>query len=218
MRKATKISNSRPQTLFGSNLYGPRLNRCLGHIVLMERLDAVLTLLDTYNTIMKKDIWAAIGGESRYLGALGLSTYTEVFGGLYRGDLSQNNSARNYNTFIENFFNLEYKAVDKCLSYDEKLEGRYKAVRCGLVHEYFIRDTLLIKITSDYTKCGIIYDPKGYPNITFVVRQYFKDLLTALNVYRERVKKELTLVESFKQALESVDSPMPKSYTFKEGT
>ena len=73
-------------------------------------------------------------------------------------------------------------------------------------------------MTSDYTKCGIIYDPKGYPNITFVVRQYFKDLLTALNVYRERVKKELTLVESFKQALESVDSPMPKSYTFKEGT
>ena len=69
----------------------------------VSKLNDVLMSLDSYIRIVKRhEIPQAMDAKSNYLSALGLSTrYTEVFGGLYRGDLSENNSRENYNTFIK---------------------------------------------------------------------------------------------------------------------
>ena len=63
------------------------------------------------NFIINHDIPEAMLSKSNYLAALGLSTYTEVFGGLYRGDLSQYNGRKNYTAFIKDFFHEEYMSV-----------------------------------------------------------------------------------------------------------
>ena len=55
----------------------------------------VLTYLDMYkNFIIGHDIPTAIQGNCNYLAALGLSTYTEVFGGLFRGRLDQDSQQK----------------------------------------------------------------------------------------------------------------------------
>ncbi|MGA9218485.1 MAG: hypothetical protein WBZ50_07585, partial [Nitrososphaeraceae archaeon] len=83
----------------------------------VSKLNDVLMSLDSYIRIVKRhEIPQAMNAKSNYLSALGLSTYTEVFGGLYSGDLSENNSRENYNTFIKKFFSAGYSEVDRRLA------------------------------------------------------------------------------------------------------
>ncbi len=51
----------------------------------IEREDKI----DKLEKFMVKDIQAAIDGEANYLGALGLSTYTENLGGFLNGNFEQ---------------------------------------------------------------------------------------------------------------------------------
>ena len=85
----------------------------------MTLLTDILSHLDMYrNFIINHDIPEAMLSKSNYLAALGLSTYTEVFGGLYRGDLSQYNGRKNYTAFIKDFFHEEYMNVNSRLKDD----------------------------------------------------------------------------------------------------
>ena len=164
------------------------------------------------NFIINHDIPEAILSKSNYLAALGLSTYTEVFGGLYRGNLAEGNGKKNYNAFIKDFFHLDYMDVNARLQKDG-LKGLYGAVRSGLVHEYLMKETSIVVMHPRRPmNCGIIYDPKNIHKITFVVQQYFQDFAKAFHDYRARVMKEPILVESFEEALKSIDSPMSKSH------
>ena len=185
----------------------------------VSKLNDVLMSLDSYIRIVKRhEIPQAMDAKSNYLSALGLSTYTEVFGGLYRGDLSENNSRENYNTFIKKFFSAGYSEVDRRLALYANFKGLYKAVRCGLVHEYFIRDTLMIIIDDpNEPKCGIIFDPDGDPKITFVVRKYYWDFIASVARYRKELRNSPELVDKFEKALESVGSKLPKSEHFEFG-
>jgi hypothetical protein len=73
-------------------------------------------LLKTYKAIMvNQDIQSAIDGNCPYLAALGLSTNTEVPGGLYKRNLVQNQGQNNYECFIQDFFPPDYNEVDKRL-------------------------------------------------------------------------------------------------------
>lgn len=181
----------------------------------MTLLSDVLSLLDTFKTfIIGHDIPVAIEGNCNYLAALGLSTYTEVFGGLYKGDLSQGNSGKNYNAFIKDFFGSEYAEVDARL-WRDGLRGLYGAVRSGLVHEYLIKEISIVVMDSDKPiNCGVIYDPNGTPKITFVVKQYFCDFVRAFHQYRSRVKKEPELIKNVEDALKSINSPLARSKPF----
>ena len=180
----------------------------------MTLLTDVLSHLDMYrNFIINHDIPEAMLSKSNYLAALGLSTYTEVFGGLYRGDLSQYNGRKNYTAFIKDFFHEEYMNVNSRLK-DDKLQGLYGAVRSGLVHSYLMKETSIVVMYRKHPmNCGIIYDPKGIHKITFVVEQYFQDFVKAFHKYRARIKNEPDLVDKFENALKSIGSPMSKSHS-----
>jgi hypothetical protein len=130
---------------------------------------------------MYEDIEVAINGNANYLAALGLSTYTENLGGLFQGDL-ENNLGRNYAKFIKCYFpKPEYDKVNSVLSHRG---GLYKVVRCGLVHEYFMKIQGTVELhskTSD--KCGIIYDKLQTPPLRFIVSKYFDDFKFAFDKY-----------------------------------
>jgi hypothetical protein len=86
--------------------------------------------LNYLDTLRDDDIPAAINGNANYLAALGLSAYTEQFGGLYCGDLS-GHLGRNYIRFIDKFFPADYMRVNTDL---KKLGGLYGGIRSGLMH------------------------------------------------------------------------------------
>jgi hypothetical protein len=178
----------------------------------MTLLSDVLRHLDMYRSfIIAHDIPKAIEGKCNYLAALGLSTYTEVFGGFYNGNLRQGNGRKNYNSFIYNFFHDDYKGIDSRL-YEDKLKGLYGAVRSGLVHEYLMRDTSMVVMhRSKPMTCGIVYNPNESPKIIFVVEQYFSDFIKAFQRYYARVKKEPELVQKFEQSLQSINSHLARS-------
>lgn len=178
----------------------------------MALLNDVMYLLNSYrSSVIHHDIRPAIRSKSRYLAALGLSTYTEVFGGLYRGRLDQGNSENNYMTFIRKFFPPAYCEVNLRLC-DDNLNGLYGAVRCSLVHEYLIKDRLIIKMACPKPlTCGIVYEPNEDPQITFVVEQYFADFMKAMAAYFDSIRKKSHIVTKFQKALASINSPLVKS-------
>ena len=155
------------------------------------------------------------------MAALGLSTFTEVLGGLFRGDLKEGISRANYDTFIKEFFPKPYAAVNSRLRQD-RLKGLYGAVRCGLVHEYLLQKNFIVVPNSrDELDCGIVYAPKNGKKeyeLKFVVDQYFEDFKHAFNKYYGRVKSEPYLVAKLECALNTIDSPLPRrSKKFRSG-
>jgi hypothetical protein len=142
--------------------------------------------MDTLRGYMYSDIERAIKIKANYLAALGLSTYTEHLGGLYLGDLSSGNSKKNFTGFIMNFFPGDmYKIADTELA---GLGGLYKVVRCGLVHEYFMKTYSTVTISDGVnSKCGVIYDPTHTPQLEFHVDKYYADFNYALKVYYDEL-------------------------------
>jgi hypothetical protein len=143
---------------------------------------------------------------------LGLSVYTEGFGGLINGSLAKGSSKVNYYKFICRFFPHIYKTVGSQLR-TEKLGGLYVAIRSALVHEFMMRDSTMVKMRDPKTlNCSIIYNPKEDPKIKFVVVQYFNDFKIAFEKYYNRVNKDPKLIKNLEKALNSINSPLPRSY------
>jgi hypothetical protein len=106
------------------------------------------------------------GSINCYLAALVLSTYTEILGGLYGGDLNTDMN-QHYTCFINEFFHSDYMKVDRNLTNDN-FRDLYGAVRSGLVHEYYIKNISKIEIDSpEPINSGITYDPGNNPRIIF---------------------------------------------------
>jgi hypothetical protein len=176
-------------------------------------LQNAINYLDTVREfIIEKDIPVAIRGNANYLAALGLSTYTEVLGGLYCGDLSGKKTKlnQNYICFIKDFFHPYYMKVNSDLEKDG-LKGLYGAVRSGLTHEYFIKRISKIEMDNPVQEpitCGITYDPKSNPKIVFCVNQYFSDFKNAFEKYYNQLKNDTTgsMLAKFQDALQSIDS------------
>lgn len=138
--------------------------------------------MDIIRKYMFDDIKTALLGNANYLVALGLSTYTENLGGLYCGDL-QHSLGTHYISFIKKYFPKDYENVDNQLSASGK-GTMYEVVRCGLVHEYFMKAEANVTIgTTSKASCGIVYDPSKRPALIFVVDEYFKDFKDAFNSY-----------------------------------
>jgi hypothetical protein len=94
------------------------------------------------------------------------------------GDL-EHNLGENYVNFIEHYFPSPYKTLNSKLS---DLGGLYKVVRCGLVHEYFMKCESVV--TANKTlKCGITYETTNKPPLEFNVTQYFTDFKEAFHKY-----------------------------------
>ncbi len=142
-------------------------------------LDDALCYLDTFRDfIINNDIPTAIKGNANYLAALGLSTYTEVMGGLYCGDLSGKNKDlnRHYLSFIKDFFHQDYVVVNDKLTKDG-LKGLYGAVRGGLSHEYFIKKISKIEMDNQQPiNCGITYIHTTNPKLSFMLNNILMTL------------------------------------------
>jgi hypothetical protein len=62
--------------------------------------------------------------------------------------------------------------------------GLYRIVRCGLVHEYFMKADSSITIgTSSSTSCGITYNPTASPKLIFNAGTYFEHFKNAFSGY-----------------------------------
>jgi hypothetical protein len=88
-----------------------------------------------------------------------------------------------YISFIKKYFPKCYADLDNWLSTSGK-GTLYEIVRCGLVHEYFMKAVANVDIgTTSTVSCGIIYDLSKLPALIFVVDIYYEDLKKAFDNY-----------------------------------
>jgi hypothetical protein len=156
--------------------------------------------MDTLKLFMIEDLDKAIKAGLNYLAALGLSTYTEILGGLCYGNRLSNHK-QNYDRFIRNYFPTPYQNTNKQLN---KFGGLYGVVRSGLTHRYLIQQKSQVATTSSISiDCGIFYDPNHTPPIIFVLDQYFEDFKIAVNEYYNKliIDRDSHLVMNFDKAV-----------------
>ncbi len=140
---------------------------------------AILHTFDDYVFgFMRSDIDAAVRGNANYLAALGLVTYTEFLGGLQTGNLGvRGQSSANFKAFIPylggGYENLEQQGHDI-----------YDLVRCGLVHNYFIKGDSSIWMRAN-APCGIIASENG-PTY-FLVNVYRDHFFLGATKYRDEI-------------------------------
>ncbi|OGP25178.1 MAG: hypothetical protein A2X99_11070 [Deltaproteobacteria bacterium GWB2_55_19] len=111
-------------------------------------------------------------GGANFMAALALLSYTEFAGRLKNNDFSDQNSKKNFDDFFK----------DLGPSYQQFLSqhNAYKIFRCGLAHEYYVKQDCIIAVRShSQAATGIGFDGKQY---FFVIEPYFQDFKNAFNV------------------------------------
>jgi len=166
--------------------------------VLTELETKILAVFDEYVFgFMRADINAAIDGKANYLAALGLVSYTEVLGGLRTGKLGmKNSSAANFKAFLP-YLGPEYEKMEK---YGIDI---YDTVRCGLVHNYFIKgdSTIWLNASANY---GIISSPDGPTD--FLVDVYARDFFAGATRFRNEILegKVSHFAENFEKGMKMI--------------
>ena len=108
-------------------------------------------------------------GGSNFVAALSLLVYTEYGGRLKKNDFSDSNSQKNSDDFFGDL-GAGYKQL--WTQYNV-----YKIFRCGLAHEYYVKEDSIITIHSAKPlSAGIGRDGKQF---FVVVEQYYKDFKIA---------------------------------------
>jgi hypothetical protein len=167
-------------------------------------LRAILHTFDEYVFgFMRSDIDAAMRGNANYLSALGLVTYTEVLGGLRTGQLGERgHSKANFNAFLpylgNDYVQLQKKNIDV-----------YDSVRCGLIHNYFIKgdSTIWMRVSGD--PCGIVASSNGATH--FFVHIYRDHFFAGATKYRDEILdgSDATLASNFQQGMSRIGIPLP---------
>ena len=141
---------------------------------------------------MFNDIVRALNTGTNFLVALGLSVYTEAMCGLVTVHLRDPNwSRRNYEAFLPYLGHPYEKLHDQI--------DLYKRVRCGLVHEYFVKGQSIIAVR---------FIPRNAPGIVLeddtmklAVEFYFRDFKIGVRKYYNRLMSgDHELLLNFKQA------------------
>lgn len=160
-------------------------------------------ILDEFSERLNEEIEASIRGRANFLSALGLSCYTEYIGGLSRKKLKTGESKKNYNCGLKLMGEKYAKLVGKYKGEN----SMYIRVRCGLVHEYFIKKSSIVwREREPPSGCGIEVDNGGV--IIFYSRKYFNDLKGAIAKLIERSKKDTKLSKYITDAaaLKTIDA------------
>ena len=151
---------------------------------------------------MRADIDAAIRGKANYLAALGVVSYTEILGGLRTGKLGlKNYSSSNFNAFLP-YLGKEYR------DFAPKDINLFDLVRCGLVHNYFVKGRDSSIWMSASSSCGIIASAGG-PTIV-IVDVYRDHLFTGATQFRDEILEgsDSSLVPNFETAMRNIDRPL----------
>ena len=138
----------------------------IGNPPMTPETQRVLRFFDEYIFgFMRNDIDAAIRGKANFLAALGLVSYTEVLGGLVTGNAGGKRVccrklSRLFAVSGKRLQALETKGVDL-----------YDTVRCGLVHQYFIKGGATIWMNAN-APCGIF---AGMDAPTYFIVNVYRD-------------------------------------------
>jgi hypothetical protein len=166
--------------------------------------------IDILKLFMIGDSEKGINAKANYLVALGLSTYTEILGGLCFGNL-QSDHQSNYERFLKNYFdkrcNFRYMDLDKQLK-KAGFEGLYGLVRSGFVHRYLLSKRGKVVVQSNIPlDCAIIYSPRQSPEFHFVVKEYLRHFKCAFDSYYNDliIKQDQYLIDNFSKALTRSD-------------
>jgi hypothetical protein len=154
-------------------------------------------------------IWRAMTGSIKVaadnnlnlLVALGLSSYTEILGGMVTGNLKvPKNAKRNYDAFLS-YMGPHYVDLNKRVDI-------YNRVRCGLVHEYIIKGDGMVSMALQdgnhnlETMPGIFYIEPGKKvsftgnegtiefqgnTIVFAIRNYLRDFEIGCSKYYDEL-------------------------------
>lgn len=146
---------------------------------------------------MRSDIDAAIRGDANYLAALGLVTYAEFLGGLRTGMLGvKGKSAANFEAFLP-YLGEDYERFQQC---GIKI---YDLVRCGLVHNYFIKGHATIWMRAD-APCGIVSSTNG-PTY-FFLNVYRHHFFRGATDYRDEILdgSDSTLIRHFESGMRNI--------------
>lgn len=145
---------------------------------------------------MYRDIRQTIDlAKANFLVALGLSVYTEVMGGLVTGQLRDPRwSKKNYEAFLP-FLGTHYVDLHNQIDL-------YKRVRCGLVHQYFVKGRAMIAVKSAFSNApGIVYTSE-FDHITIYVERYFQDFKAGVERYYDVLKRgDTEALRKFGQAV-----------------
>ena len=159
----------------------------------------ILAVFDEYIFgFMRSDIDAAIKGDANYLAALGLVTYTEFLGGLWTGGLGLLGTSKdNFNAFIP-YLGEPYQRIHQRVNI-------YDLVRCGLVHNYFIKGESTIWNKAEGDAPGIIASPGG-PTY-FICNVYARDLFAGATRFRNEIldEKDPTLAQNFEKGMKNIN-------------
>lgn len=161
--------------------------------------------MHTLRNFMFSDAERGIKAGLNYLVALGLSAYTEILGGLLRGNFEVGAQyEQNYISFIKKYFDekcgFKYMEVNKQL---RPYKGLYGAVRSGFVHGYLLNKKGFVGTYSPTTlPCAIIYTPGKDPEIQFAVEEYLNHFKCAFEKYYDELinQKDPHLTEAFDKA------------------
>ena len=139
---------------------------------------------------MFHDVQVCIDGNANFAAALALNVYTDALGGLINGNLAESSvSELNYTTFLQR------------MGYTPTVAKKYyKAVRCGLAHQYFIKGEHVIgKMTPEMGSKGI---REALDVICFINEPYFAEFKKAYFDYKaELLAGKGSLPSNFDKAL-----------------
>lgn len=130
---------------------------------------------------MDNDIKVAMKGNATFLSILGLTVYTETLGGLIRNKFEQGECKKNYEAGLR-------KMGEKYGDLLDKGYNLYDVIRCGLVHEFFVKKTVSIAPRLDPpSEPGLRVNPKGIQTkighievLEVGIENYYRDFIRAL--------------------------------------
>jgi hypothetical protein len=165
---------------------------------------AILALFDQYVTgFIFTDIERSIRARTNFLTALGLMSYTEFIGGLMSGNAGQRGHAeRNfyeaYNRLGPTYVRFDRQVMRRFRNLKTKPRNVYDIVRCGLVHEYFIKKNFVIARRRKRRRAPGV----GWSGKLLVVanRNYFNDFKEMCLAYRQELARDEAARARFQSA------------------
>jgi hypothetical protein len=139
---------------------------------ILSDIERELALADSSERLLGRLLLRLAGvprGGGNFVAALSLLSYTEYGGRLKNNDFSDGNSRKNFDDFFG----------DLGTGYKQLLTEHnvYKIFRCGLAHEYYVKNDCIIAMHSaKQLDAGIGHYENQY---FFVVEQYYKDFRAA---------------------------------------
>ena len=129
-------------------------------IVYMRKIMEINETLEHFSRFVEgfifNDIQRSIVANTNFLTSLGLVSYTEFIGGLITGNggkgrHSEKNFYAAYNRLGEDYKKFNRQIIEAIKKKDGTIANFYNVVRCGLVHEFFIKAPSIIA-KNNYSK------------------------------------------------------------------